>query len=77
MSATFDELSSMAMSLSPIERARLADLMVESLDAAPLTEVDQAWIALAQRRALEVREGTAKTYSADEVLDEARRSVGR
>ena len=77
MSATFDELSSKAMSLSPIERARLADLMVESLDAAPLTEVDQAWIALAQRRALEVREGTAKTYSADAVINEARRSIGR
>ena len=77
MSAKSDELSSKAMSLSPIERARWADLMVESLDAAPLTEVDQAWITLAQRRALEVREGTAKTYSADEVVNQARRSIGR
>ena len=71
MSAMFDELSSKAMSLSPLERARLADLMVESLDAAPLTEVDQAWITLAQRRALEVREGivfnTAKLW---EMLEE-------
>ena len=77
MSAIFDELSSKAMSLSPLERARLADLMVESLDDAPLTEVDQAWIKLAQRRADEIRAGTAKTYSAEEVLSEARRSIGR
>lgn len=77
MSAIFDELSSKAMSLSPLERARLADLMVESLDDAPLTEVDQAWINLAQRRADEIRAGTAKTYSAEEVLSEARRSIGR
>lgn len=77
MSAIFEELSSKAMSLSPLERARLADLMVESLDAAPLTEVDQAWINLAQRRADEIRAGTAKTYSAEEVLNEARRSIGR
>jgi len=77
MSAIFDELSSKAMALSTLERARLADLMVESLDAAPLTDVDQAWINLAQRRADEIRAGTAKTYSAEEVLSEARRSIGQ
>ena len=77
MSAIFDELSSKAMALSTLERARLADLMVESLDAAPLTDVDQAWIDLAQRRADEIRAGTAKTYSAEEVLSEARLSIGR
>ena len=75
MSAIFDELSNMALSLSPLERARLADLMIESLDAAPLTDVDQAWIDLAQRRADEIRAGTAQTYSAEEVLSEARRSI--
>ena len=77
MSAIFDELSNMALSLSPLERARLADLMIESLDAAPLTEVDQAWIDLAQRRAEEIRAGTAETYSAEEVLSEARGSIVR
>ena len=50
MSAVFDELSNKAMTLSPVERARLADLMVESLHDAPLTEIDQAWIRLAQQR---------------------------
>ena len=77
MSVVFDELSNMALSLSPLERARLADLMIESLDAAPLTEVDQTWIDLAQRRAEEIRAGTAQTYSAEEVLSEARGSVVR
>ena len=77
MSAIFDELSNMALALSPLERARLADLMIESLDAAPLTEVDQTWIDLAQRRAEEIRAGTAQTYSAEEVLSEARGSIAR
>ncbi|MCY7306954.1 MAG: addiction module protein [Rhodoferax sp.] len=77
MGAVFDELSSKAMALSPVERARLADLMVESLDQAPLTDIDQAWIQLAQQRAEEVRTGTAKTYDADDVIAEARRSIGR
>ena len=75
MSAIFDELSNMALALSPLERARLADLMIESLDAAPLTEVDQAWIDLAQRRAEEIRAGTAETFSAEEVLSEARGAI--
>ena len=75
MSVVFDELSNMALSLSPLERARLTDLMIESLDAAPLTEVDQTWIDLAQRRAEEIRAGTAQTYSAEEVLSEARGSI--
>lgn len=77
MSAMFDELSSKALTLSPLERARLADLMVESLDATPLTEVDQAWISLARRRADEIRAGSAQTFAAEEVLDEARRSIRR
>ena len=77
MSAVFDELSSKAMTLSPVERARLADLMVESLDDAPLTNIDQVWIKLAQQRADEIRAGTAKTDDADAVIAEARRSIGR
>ena len=47
--------------------------MIESLDTTPLTEVDQAWIDLAQRRADEIRAGTARTHSAEDVLNEARR----
>ena len=54
MSAVFDELSNKAMTLTPVERARLADLIVESLDDAPLTEIDQAWIQPAQLRAGEI-----------------------
>ena len=77
MGAVFDELGSKAMALSPVERARLADLMVESLDQAPFTDIDQAWIGLAQQRAKEVRAATAKTYDTDEVIAEARRSIGR
>lgn len=77
MGAVFDELSSKAMTLSPVDRARLADLMVESLDNVPFTDIDQAWIRLAQQRADELRAGNAMTYDADDVIAEARRSIGR
>ena len=49
--------------------------MVKNLDDAPLTDIDQAWIRLAQQRADEIRAGTAKTFDADEVIAEARHSI--
>ena len=77
MNTVFDELSSKAMNLSPVERARLADLMVESLDDTPQTEIDQAWLQLAQQRTDEICAGTAKTHDAGDVIKEARRSISR
>ena len=77
MNTVFDELSSKAMNLSPVERARLADLMVESLDDTPQTEIDQAWLQLAQQHTDEIRAGTAKTHDAGDVIKEARRSISR
>ena len=44
-------------------------------DAQPLTEIDQAWIKLAQQRADEIRAGTAETFPAEQVIDEMRRSL--
>ena len=52
-----------------LEPGAKAEVMIESLDTAPLTEVDQAWIDLAQRRADEIRAGTARTHSAEDVLN--------
>ena len=40
-----------------------------------LTEIDKAWIGLAQRRADEIRAGTATRHDADEVINQARRTI--
>lgn len=77
MSAIFDEISSKAMTLSPIERARLADTLIESLDDAPLSEIDATWISLAETRLDEIRNGTVKTIPAQQVIDNANRFLGR
>ena len=44
-------------------------------DAKPLTEIDEAWIKLAQQRADEIRAGTADTFPAEQVIDEMRRRL--
>ena len=44
-------------------------------DAKQLTEIDEAWIKLAQQRADEIRAGTAETFPAEQVIDEIRHSL--
>ena len=44
MSTTVEQLAEEAMSLPGESRARLADLLVESLDAETLTQIDRLWL---------------------------------
>ena len=50
MSPVLKELERKALELSPQEREELADNILRSLDGAPLTAVDEAWVAEAERR---------------------------
>jgi hypothetical protein len=43
-------------------------MLVESLDAADLTQLDQVWVAEAKRRRDEVRTGHTETVSGEEAL---------
>lgn len=66
MATDVERLAEQAMKLSGESRARLADLLVESLDAEELGRIDRLWLAEAKRRRDEVREGRVKTVSGDE-----------
>jgi len=65
------------MSLPGESRARLADLLVESLDAETLTKIDRLWLSEAKRRRDEVRSGDVKTIPGDEALRSVRDSLRR
>jgi hypothetical protein len=60
-STTVEQLAEQAMSLPGESRARLADILVESLDADTLTQIDRLWLSEAKRRRDEVRAGKVKT----------------
>ena len=77
MSTTVEQLAEQAMNLSGESRARLADLLVESLDADALTAIDQLWLSEAKRRRDEVRAGKVRTIPGDEALRSVRDSVRR
>ena len=75
MSTKVEELAEQAMNLPGESRARLADLLVESLDADTLTEIDQLRLSEAKRRRDEVRAGKVQTIPGDQALQRVRDSL--
>jgi putative addiction module component (TIGR02574 family) len=75
MPVTPEDLAKKAMEMPSEERARLADLLVESLDDAPLNEIDRAWAEEAKRRLTEVRAGKVKTIPGEEAFQQVRDSL--
>jgi len=73
MSDTLKELEAQARSLSPEERARLAESLLESLRDAPLAEIEKAWEAEIAERVAAYDRGELPTFSAENVFAEARR----
>jgi len=77
MATTVEKLVEQAMTLPSESRARLADLLVESLDADELGEIERLWAAEATRRRDEVRAGLVETVPGEEALRQVRESLGR
>ncbi len=77
MATTVEKLAEQAMNLPTESRARLADLLVESLDASELGHIDRLWVAEAKRRRDEVRSGRVETVPGDEALQKVRDIVRR
>ncbi len=73
MSDLVAELAEQARSLSAEERSRLVDLLLESLHASPLGEVEAAWAKEIERRVAAYERGEVQTYAAEDVFAEARR----
>ena len=73
MSMTLAELEEQARRLPPEERARLADVLLESLQEAPSAEIEAAWEREIEARVAAYERGESKTFAADEVFAETRR----
>jgi hypothetical protein len=75
ISTSVEELAEQAMALPGESRARLADLLVESLDPEALTDIDRLWLSEAKRRRDEVRAGKVQTVPGEEALRRVRESL--
>jgi len=67
------ELAERGRALAPDERARLVELLLESLHEPPLAEVKAAWDVEIQRRVAAYERGEVETFAAEDVFAEARR----
>jgi len=77
MATSVERLAEQALKLPSESRARLADLLVESLDDDELGRIDGLWTAEAKRRRDEVRAGRVKTIPGDQARRKVRDAVRR
>jgi putative addiction module component (TIGR02574 family) len=73
MTTLVEELVERARTLSPEDRARLADELLASLEDEAEPEADALWEKEIGRRVQEIKNGTAKLISAEEVFAETAR----
>ena len=70
MTTLIEELSQRARTLSPEDRARLADELLASLDYESDPEAEALWEKEIGRRVEEIKRGRAKLIPADDVFAE-------
>jgi putative addiction module component (TIGR02574 family) len=72
MNTSLKQVEEQALSLSAEGRARLAEVMLESL-AAPLADIKEAWAQEIEQRVAAYDRGDIPSYPAEDVFAEAKR----
>ena len=72
MSALLDELEKQSRLLTAKEKATLARILIEGLDPSHDSDVEQLWVAEAQRRYQAYLRGEIQAHDGDEVMTRAR-----
>ena len=67
------ELATQGRSLTPEQRVRLLDLLLESLHETTTSDIEAAWNAEIERRVAAHERGEGKLYDAADVMAEAAR----
>ncbi len=72
MATSFKEIEQQARALAAEDRAKLAEALLESLQA-PLSEIETAWAQEIEERVAAFDRGETQAYAAEDVFAEARR----
>jgi len=75
MSALLDELEKQSRLLTAQERVTLARILIEGLDPSQDSDVEQMWVAEAQRRYQAYLRGDIGAHDGDEVMTRARNQL--
>jgi len=73
MPASFAEVEQQVRMLTADERARLAEIVLESLQDSPLPDIEAAWHKEIESRVAAFDRGETQSHSAEEVFAEAKR----
>jgi putative addiction module component (TIGR02574 family) len=73
MTRAAEKLKAEILRLAESDRAELAQLLIESLDAEVDADAEAAWDAELDRRVQRQEEGKSKSRPAEDVLDEIRK----
>jgi len=73
MSTQFEMIEAQALSLTPEERAQLADRLITSLFDGQ--DIEDAWAVEVERRIKDIESGRAKLIPASEALARARAAI--
>lgn len=71
MNSSLKQIEEQALNLSPEERAKLAEFMLESLNE-PLADIEAAWSQEIERRVAAYDSGDLPSYTAENVFAEAK-----
>ncbi len=74
MSLSLKELEIQAQQLAPNDRARLAEVLLESLQDPAVNDIEAAWEKEITARMLAWENGTTSIYQATDVLAEAKKA---
>lgn len=73
MATSLVEIEQQASLLSPDDRAKLAEFLLESLQEPAVAEVEQEWDREIARRVAAYNQGSQPTFAAEDVFSEAKR----
>lgn len=73
MTVSLAEVENQARMLSPGERARLAEVLLESIQNGSISEIEAAWQLEIESRVASYERGENQTFPAEDVFAEAKR----
>ena len=76
MSPQLKEIEHQALLLPPEDREFLAQKLLHSLDDAPLTDIDEAWIEEAEKRYKAYKQGLTKGIAGEKLFAEIQQELG-
>lgn len=76
MTSKFVDIEMQALSLSPEEKEMLAGRLLTSVQTESFNEIDQAWIAEAEKRYDRYKQGLQHGIPGEQFFQEIRRELG-